>query len=228
MGAVALLSGGLDSTVATAWAVRNGGVDLALTVDYGQRCAARERTAAALVASHLEVDHRLVEIPFLRDLGGSALTDRSAVLPSLARNDLDDRPKADDAARAVWVPNRNGLLVNVAACWAEAIGAARVVVGFNAEEAGSFPDNSDDFVAALSAALAYSTGNKVEAESPLGGRNNTELVKLGLEVGAPLELIWSCYGSGETHCWQCPSCQRLKRALEENGILESFQRRRDR
>ncbi len=228
MGGVALLSGGLDSTVATAWAARHGGVDLALTADYGQRCAVREREAAARIAAHLEVDHRVVEIPFLGEVGGSALTDRLAAIPCPTRDELDDPSKADDAARDVWVPNRNGLLINVAACWAESIGAERVVVGFNGEEAGSFPDNSGDFVDAATAALAYSTLNKVTVESPLGERTKTQLVKLGLEVGAPLELIWSCYRTGETHCWQCASCQRLKRALEENGILESFQRRRDR
>lgn len=228
MGGVVLLSGGLDSTVAAAWAARHGGLDLALTVDYGQRCAAREREAAARIAAHLRVDQRVVEIPFLSEVGGSALVDRSADIPCPSRDALDDPLSAVDAARDVWVPNRNGLLINVAACWAEAYGAARVVVGFNAEEAASFPDNSDDFVDAASAALAYSTLNKVKVESPLGERNKTELVKLGLEVGAPLELIWSCYRAGDEHCWQCASCQRLKRALEENGILESFQRRRDR
>ncbi len=227
MGGVALLSGGLDSTVAAAWAVRHGGLDLALTVNYGQHCASREQEAAARIATKLRLEHRTVEIPFVAEVSPSALTDQSGTIPAPSADDLDDPARADDAARDVWVPNRNGLLINVAACWAEAIGAERVVVGFNAEEAASFPDNSDEFVRAATAALAYSTLNRVRVESPLGERNKTGLVKLGLEVGAPLELIWSCYRAGREHCWQCASCQRLRRALEQNGILESFRRRRE-
>lgn len=227
MGGVGLLSGGLDSTVAVAWAVRHGGLDLALTVNYGQQCATREQEAAARIASHLQIGHRVVEVPFLAALSSSAIVDRSARLPAPSRGDLDDFVKAGEVARQVWIPNRNGLLVNIAACYAESIGAERIVVGFNAEEAATFPDNSDDFVEAATAALAYSTLNRVRVESPGGGRDKTQLVKLGLEVEAPLRLIWSCYRDGRTHCWQCASCQRLMRALEENGILESFQRRRE-
>ena len=220
MGGIALLSGGLDSTVATAHAVRHGGLDLAVTVDYGQRSVAREIRAAAAIARTLGVAHRPVKVPFVGELGGSALLDRDRPIPDRPPEELDLPRASREDARAVWVPNRNGLLINIAACCAESMGAKRVIVGFNAEEAASFPDNSQPFLEAATAALAHSTMNGVIVESPTVGLDKTGVVRLGLEIGAPLELIWSCYRDGPAHCCKCSSCLRLKRALERNGAFD--------
>jgi 7-cyano-7-deazaguanine synthase len=227
MGGIALLSGGLDSTVAAAHAVKHDGLDLALTVDYGQRSAARELAAAAAIARKLGVAHRSVAAPFVGDCsgepGGSALLDRGRSIPERKPEELDLPAESQEDARAVWVPNRNGLLINIAACCAESAGFGRIIVGFNAEEAASFPDNSHDFLEAATAALAYSTLNGVVVESPTVGLDKTGVVRLGLEIGAPLELIWSCYREGPAHCWKCPSCLRLKRAFERNGAFDPAQ-----
>ena len=145
MAGVVLLSGGLDSTVAAARAVQEGGLDLALTMDYGQIPAESEIDAASGIAGRLGVEHRVVSLPFLGSISGAALHG-SRPLPEPAISELDDHGRSAAAAAAVWVPNRNGLFINVAACFAESLGADRVVVGFNAEEAETFPDNSKDFL----------------------------------------------------------------------------------
>ena len=87
----------------------------------------------------------------------------------------------------------------------------------------AFPDNSESYLQAASRALEFSTLRKVRVESPTASLDKAGLVRLGLELKAPLELIWSCYGEGERHCWKCLSCLRLKRALKKNGLFESFQ-----
>lgn len=220
MGGIALLSGGLDSTVAAAHSVRHGGLDLAVTVDYGQRSAAQEVGAATAIAGSLGIAHRSISASFLGELGGSALLDPGRSIPERHPEELDLPEASQEDARAVWVPNRNGLLINIAACCAESMGAGRVIVGFNAEEAASFPDNSRPFLKAATAALSHSTMNGIVVESPTVGLDKSSVVRLGLEIGAPLELIWSCYRDGPAHCWKCPSCLRLKRALERNGAFD--------
>jgi len=222
MGGVALLSGGLDSMVAAAHAVAHGGLDLAVTVDYGQRARRREVDAARLITSRFGVRHRVVEVPFLGGLSPAALCDESAALPEPAEKDLDDEAASLALARQVWIPNRNGFLINLAACYAEHLEARRVVVGFNAEEAATFPDNSRDYLAAATQALSMSTRNGVEVEAPTLDLDKSGIVELGLALKAPLELVWSCYSSETEHCWRCSSCLRLKRALDQNGVFERF------
>src|SRR6266850_3604650 len=153
MKAVALLYGGLDSTVA--FAIRARDTVLALTVDYGQRAARREIASARRTARRYRVPHRVLRMPWL---SGGALVDRSKRLPS---PDLRRAAETKASAAAVWVPNRNGVLLAAAAAMAERLGATRVVVGFNREEAATFPDNSARFLDAANRALRFSTRRRV-------------------------------------------------------------------
>jgi 7-cyano-7-deazaguanine synthase len=157
MKAVALLSGGLDSTVA--FAIRARDTALALTVDYGQRAAKREIAAARAIAKRFSVPHRVLNLPWL---AGGALTDRSKRLPS---PDLERSQDTKKSSAAVWVPNRNGVLIAAAAALAESLEASRVVVGFNREEAATFADNSARFLEAANRALRLSTRNGVRVEA---------------------------------------------------------------
>ncbi|MBI4879340.1 MAG: 7-cyano-7-deazaguanine synthase QueC [Planctomycetes bacterium] len=224
MTAVALLSGGLDSTVAAAAAARSGApLLLALTVDYGQRAAANEIRAARAAARALGVRHRQVSLSFLGKLTTTELVNRSRALPFLADGELDDaRGAAAESMRAVWVPNRNGLFIAIAAAFAESLGAGEVVVGFNREEGATFPDNSAAFLERMSAALELSTLSAVKVVSPTLGLDKGEIVRLGYEIGAPLRQVWSCYAGGRRHCWHCESCRRLERALRAAGMWERF------
>lgn len=126
---------------------------------------------------------------------------------------LDDPVHATASARSVWVPNRNGLLVNLAAFFAEALGCTRIVCGFNREEAATFPDNSEAFVAATNAALRRSTLCGVQVLSFTQRLSKEEIVGLGETLGVPWDLIWSCYHGGEKPCGACESCRRLARAM---------------
>jgi len=213
--AVALLSGGLDSVVATTVAARKpGGVALALTFDYGQRSARREARAARAIAEELDIEWKLVKLPWLAELLPAALGKASGAPPRPRPKDLDNLSRARKTARAVWVPNRNGVFVNVAAAFAESIGARDVVAGFNREEAATFPDNSPEFLERTTAALRLSTANRVRLVSPTARLDKAGIVRLGLRTSAPLAHVWSCYDAGARMCGSCESCARLVRALE--------------
>jgi 7-cyano-7-deazaguanine synthase len=211
MSALVLLSGGLDSTVAAALQVgRPGGVRLGLCVDYGQRAARREAQAADAVGRALGFDVLHASLPLLAEVTATALVRRDRPLPNPTPESLDRDAQA--SADAVWVPNRNGLLVNLAAALAEARGLELVVVGFNAEEAETFQDNSERFVNHLNACLRDSTRARVQVVAPLLHLTKAQLVAEGRRVGAPMALAWSCYEGGEVACGRCESCRRRARA----------------
>lgn len=218
MRCVVLLSGGLDSAVSLAYALREGTVELCLTMDYGQRAAARELEAAAGLAAYYGVPHRIVELPFLKEITSSSLVNRERPLPALRKKDLEDPVFTEESAAAVWVPNRNGLFVNIAACFAEALECGLVVAGFNSEEAQTFPDNSVSFVESVNGALAFSTKRRVRVVSYTQRLTKTDIVRLGQRLGVPWRLLWSCYSGGKTMCGKCESCLRFFRAAEEAGL----------
>lgn len=220
MKSIVLLSGGLDSAVSLAYALRETEVILALTFDYGQRAAKKERTAAALLAEHYRLKHKIIKLPFLKEITAAALVDRSKELPEPAVNDLDDTVKSNATAVSVWVPNRNGVFINIAAAFAEAYDCGLIVTGFNKEEAATFPDNSAEFVGAISVSLGYSTLNKVKVVSYTQRLDKAEIVKFGIRLNVPFQYVWSCYRGGEKMCGSCESCLRYLRALKTAGVTK--------
>lgn len=216
MKAISLLSGGLDSVVATWLAAKEIEVVLALTCDYGQRAAAREIQAAGQVATALGIPQQVIPLPWVKEIAGDALTSAEKALPQLAADELDSDAAVDSAA-AVWVPNRNGLLINVAGVYADALGCEGIIVGFNAEEGVTFPDNTPAFAQAIGAALSFSTRKGCRIVSPTMAMNKAEIVRAGREAGAPLDLCWSCYEAGPGQCGVCESCLRSRRAFAEAG-----------
>ena len=222
---VILVSGGLDSCVNLKAAVDDGSAVLALTFDYGQKAAQREMDAAGVMCERLRVRHEVVSLPWLGELGGSALTEDGVGLPKPDEAELDDEAAAARSAEAVWIPNRNGIFVNVGAAYAEALGADGVVAGFNAEEAATFPDNSVEFMSAATEALRFSTSTGVRLESYTAEMTKREVVVLAQEIEAPLELAWPCYDGGERPCGVCESCVRFRRAVREAGAEEWLEAR---
>lgn len=213
MAAVILLSGGLDSVVSAYAARDEHRPELAITFDYGQRAAARELEAALRVAADLGVDHRLIKLPWLARLAPAAVTDPEA-----------DLAAATDAT--VWVPARNAVFISIAAAHAEALDCEAIVCGFNAEEGQAFLDNTPEFVTRADALLELATRNAPRVVAPTLSLTKPEIVQLGVRIGAPLQLTWSCYGAGPEHCFKCPSCRRLRDALQAGGIWESWQAQR--
>jgi 7-cyano-7-deazaguanine synthase len=122
-----------------------------------------------------------------------------------------DEPLTD--LNDTWIPNRNGVFINAAAAFAESYGCDTVVTGFNRDEAEEFPDNGRDYVERINGALALSTRNGVTVTSDTIDLGKREIILEGMEVGAPLSVIWSCYRSGERMCGRCASCRRLRLAL---------------
>jgi len=211
---VVLLSGGLDSSANLALAHARGDRLAALTVNYGQRAWESERRAARALSEHYGASWSELELPFLGQLGGSALTDRTREVPEVSRDVLDTMSVVTKTADAVWVPNRNGVLIHLACAYAESIGAASVLVGFNREEGATFPDNTRAFMDSVNGSLEYSTRGKVRVDSLTVDLDKREIVAelRALTRPFPMPLVWSCYFAGEKSCGRCESCQRLARA----------------
>lgn len=212
---VILLSGGLDSAANLAYCVHHDLPVAALTFRYGQHASLREVEAAEKLCEHYEVEHRIVDLAWLGAIGGSTLTENEASIPELSTHQLDDMGVTRESAKSVWVPNRNGVFLNVAAALAERLKAKRVVVGFNREEAATFPDNSIDFIRRSTAALALSTANQVEIFCYTAAMDKREIVQSlrKLDATFPFHLVWSCYHGGQERCGRCESCRRNLRAM---------------
>lgn len=221
--AVVLLSGGLDSSVAMALAIDQGiKICRAITFDYGQRAATKEIQKANQIARHYGVLHSVIPLPWFRELwSGGALLTESEPLPHPSFSDLSDLDACTQSARKVWVPNRNGVFLEIAAGLAESRGADSVIVGFNREESVTFPDNSLEYLHALSDALRFSTANHVRVISPTAEMEKQDIVRVALSKDFPLSLLWSCYEGNESMCGVCESCMRLRRALMANDVGES-------
>lgn len=215
--AVILLSGGLDSALNLALAARDGKATLALTMRYGQRAESPELAAAESLAKHYGARWKALDVSWLGEVNPTSLTRKDHALPHLALNELDRMDLATTSAKAVWVANRNGLFLNVAAAYAEALGETEVFVGFNREEAATFPDNSAAFMEALNKSLSFSTMNQVKVASYTLDWDKPEIMAMALEAKLPLDLVWSCYEAGPDRCWKCESCKRSERALLSAG-----------
>jgi len=220
MKSIALLSSGLDSVVAATVAKDEGKVELAITFDYGQRAALQEIYYASKVCEALGIEHRVIKLPWLKEISSSALTKIEAKVPEPEESELDIKEITEETAKQVWVPNRNGVFINITASFAEALDLDAIVVGFDAEEAATFPDNSRSYVEAVNNALSFSTLNKVRVVAPVIDLTKKEIAALGLERGAPLEWSWSCYYGSETPCMRCESCRRRERAFKSLGVKD--------
>ena len=223
--ALVILSGGLDSTVSAYLSKRETKLACALYFNYGQRSAVSERLAVTEIARRLHCSLRVLDVAWLGRLGESALTDDERDLPHLTPSDLDKARPTKKSAREVWVPNRNGVFLNIAAAIAESLGLDRIITGFNAEEAATFPDNSEAFVDATNQCFQYSTQNAVRVSCPTQKFDKPEIVRAGLEQDVPFDVIWSCYKSGDVMCSQCESCLRSIRAYRDAGIWDDMKHR---
>ena len=209
--AVCLASGGMDSCVATAWAAARYRLAM-LHVNYGQRTEAKERACFKRLVAHFRAENFLmVDAPYLGRIGGSSLTDRSIPVPP------DDRP---GEIPSTYVPFRNANLLAIATSWAEKIGATRLVIGAVEQDAPGYPDCRPAFYEAANRLIELGTkpDTHVVIETPLIALKKTEVIRLGLALGAPFELTWSCYQSEAAPCRNCASCRRREEAFREAGV----------
>lgn len=212
--AVCLLSGGLDSCVAAAWARDLGDGLACLTARYGQ-VHDREIRAARDVADALDADHLVVDLP-LGGFGGSSL---------LGEGEIEDRDldEIGEGIPSTYVPARNSVLLAVAASLAETRQADRIVIGANARDYSGYPDCRPEYLEAMERALALGTkrgveGDGVEIVAPLIDDTKAEIVERGVALDAPLEHTWSCYRGGETPCGACDACKLREKGFAEAGV----------
>ena len=216
-----LLSGGLDSSVNLASAVLDTEVVLTLTFDYGQRAAKKEIESAQKLSEHYKVKNKIIELPWFKDFK-TALLDEKLSVPKGHQVSIDDMNVSKKTAAAVWIPNRNGVFLNIAAAYAEFLKAETIVPGFNREEAATFPDNSFDYMSAVRKSFTYSTANHVDVSCYTIQMSKPEIVNLGKDLHLPFEFMWPCYFGGEKWCGVCESCQRAKRAFASAKLDYNF------
>ncbi|MFL6445625.1 MAG: 7-cyano-7-deazaguanine synthase QueC [Candidatus Sulfotelmatobacter sp.] len=211
--AVVLLSGGMDSSVCAALAVRDYEA-AAVHVSYGQRTQERERQSFLAICQRLKIHDRLmVHNEAFRAIGGSALTDESIAVPD-----------AEDIGRDIpvtYVPFRNAHFLAVAVSWAEVLGAEKVYIGAVEADSSGYPDCRPAYYKAFNEVVKTGTRDgRIEIVTPLIGMRKAEIVRLGLELGAPFDLTWSCYSREDEACGVCDSCVLRLRAFEAAGVRD--------
>jgi len=216
MRAVALLSGGLDSTTALAIAVSMGYDVYPITFVYGQRHR-REIESAKKIAKYYGLKLKIINVD-LNKIGGSALTDNFEVPERESYNEIGS------GIPITYVPARNTIFLSIALSYAEAIGAEKIFIGVNALDYSGYPDCRPEYIEEFNRLSSLATrvgieGRPIEVLAPLINMTKGEIIKRGLELKVPYELTWSCYRGGDKACGKCDSCVlRLKGFMESNSL----------
>ena len=211
--AVVLLSGGMDSCVCAALAARDFDA-AALHVSYGQRTEKREQQSFTKICDRLGIrDRLLVRNEALRAIGGSALTDPAIAVPESHAIGRD--------IPITYVPFRNAHFLSVAVSWAEVLGAETIYIGAVEQDSSGYPDCRPAYYQAFNQVIRAGTkdGN-IRIATPLIALRKHEIVSLGLELGAPFDLTWSCYSREDRACGVCDSCVLRLRAFREAGAKD--------
>jgi 7-cyano-7-deazaguanine synthase len=213
MKSVILLSGGMDSTLTATIALRESEHVSALHLNYRHRTERRELQAFGEVCDALEISERLVvDIEFLRTIGGSSLTDHSI--------DVTNANLEATAIPSSYVPFRNGNFLSIAASWAEVIGANTIYIGAVEEDSSGYPDCRRSFFDAFERAIELGTKpeTRIQIATPIIRLRKSEIVRESLRLGAPIERTWSCYQSEKVACGVCDSCALRLRGFAEAGV----------
>jgi 7-cyano-7-deazaguanine synthase len=220
--AVVLLSGGMDSCVSAAIARERYGAGNVwlLHAGYGQRTEERERRAFEGIADFYRVSQSqrfVVELDHFRAIGGSALTDTKIAVP---QNELGAPASHGSAIPVTYVPFRNAHFLSVAVSWAEAIGAGAVYIGAVAEDSSGYPDCRAEYYQVFQELVRVGTRPETEIEiaTPVITLKKSEIIRRGIELGAPLHLTWSCYQNEDRACGACDSCLLRLAAFAEAGV----------
>lgn len=215
--AISVFSGGLDCTVATC--VFNKDYEIhAITFNYGQKAFKQELKASKNICEEMGWTHEVIDLKWLSEISSSSLnTDEE--IPELSVDDLDDLDKSSESASNVWVPARNTVFTSIALSYAESMGADIIIVGWNYEEGATFPDNSKEFLNSFNNLIDVGSPDNIKIEAPCIDLNKEELVKLGIELKAPMKLSYSCYKGEDNPCGVCESCMRRNRAFAKYNLI---------
>jgi 7-cyano-7-deazaguanine synthase len=209
--AIVLLSGGMDSCACAALATRDFET-AALHISYRQRTESRERQAFEHICDRLGVNQRLVvRNEALGAIGGSALTDERIAVPQSHEIGVE--------VPVTYVPFRNAHFLAVAVSWAEVIDAEKIYIGAVEQDSSGYPDCRPEYYEAFNRVVRAGTKDgRIEIVTPLIRMRKADIVRLGLELGAPFDLTWSCYGKQDLACGVCDSCVLRLRAFAAVGV----------
>lgn len=216
--AISVLSGGLDSAVATAIYAEDYDIT-AITFDYGQQSLERELESAKALCDRYNMKHEVIQLPWLAKISNSSLTS-DVDIPDVELDELDDEAKALENSKSVWVPARNTVFCSIALAYAESLQAEIIIVGWDYEEAVTFPDNSKEYLESFNKTIEYGSFDDISIKAPLIDMDKEDIVLKGDEVNVPMELSYSCYKGSSVHCGVCESCQRRKRAFIKADIVD--------
>ncbi len=210
--AIVLLSGGMDSCVTAAIASQDYDLYF-LHINYGQRTEKKElQVFNELYKYYKAKDKLIIDIQYLKDIGGSALTDEKIDIP---------KGLSKDGIPVTYVPFRNANILSAAVSWAEVIDATKIFIGAIEEDSAGYPDCRKEFYEAFNEVIKRGTKNKnIEVVTPIIDMNKTEIVKLGIKLNAPFELTWSCYEREDKACGKCDSCLRRLQAFKNAGVKD--------
>lgn len=213
---VLCLSGGMDSCVCAALAARDHDL-YAVHFSYGQRTEQRELESAREIARLVGAKKFLpLRTEVFRHIGGSALTDDTIAIPAAG----PDEPIGEQVP-VTYVPFRNAHFLSAAVSWAEVLGAETVTIGAVEQDSSGYPDCRPAYYDAFNELIRQGTKDGViRVETPLIHLRKREIVLLGVELGAPLHVSWSCYSGNREACGVCESCVLRLRAFREAAMTD--------
>ena len=215
--AICILSGGMDSTLASYMAKKDGYEIIAVHYNYGQRTEHRELEAFRNICIELNVIQKYeINIPFFTQIGASALTDTSIDIPTGG---------LEDGVPITYVPFRNGIFLSIATAIAEKEGATKLIIGVVQEDSSGYPDCTDIFIDKMQSAMNQGTKKetKLEILTPLVHLTKEQIVKKSLELNVPLQYTWSCYQNEKKACGVCDSCRLRLNGFALAGIEDRIE-----
>ena len=212
MESVIILSGGMDSAVALAALIKGHGADsvTALTFNYGSKHNEREGRSAAALCTRYGVQHTTCPLDFVGQHFASDLLRTGG--------DIPEGHYADPSMKQTVVPFRNGIMLSIAVGYAESLGAGEVVIGAHAGDHPIYPDCRGEFLRAMGQAVQLGTYVGIRVRAPFSQLSKAEIAELGMRLGVPFELTYSCYKGGEGHCGKCGTCYERREAFQLAGI----------
>jgi len=199
--AICILSGGMDSTLSSYIAKKDGYEIIAVHYNYGQRTEQRELKAFRDICEDLEILNKYeIDIPFFTQIGASALTDESIDVPTSG---------IESGVPITYVPFRNGIFLSITAAIAEKEEAQAMYIGVVQEDSSGYPDCTQEFIADITKAINQGTKEttNIKIKTPLVHLSKKQIVQYAKELNVPLEHTWSCYKESEEACGVCDSCR---------------------
>ena len=212
MKVVVLCSGGMDSVAALHWSRRDHDVRAGLSFDYGAKHNHREIPFAAAQADELGVPHHVIVLDFIGQLFASDLLKSGG--------DIPDGHYADETMRRTVVPFRNGIMLSIAAGFAESVGAAGLVIAAHGGDHAIYPDCREPFMQAMGDAMKLGTYAGIELLRPFIALNKSQIAAEGARLGMDFSRTWSCYKGGDIHCGRCGTCVERREAFQLAGLID--------